>query len=357
MTMKILIIDDSALMRKYIKQIFEDDVGTYDIKMARDGQDGLDKVHAFQPDVVTLDINMPVMDGLTCLSRIMTESPRPVVMVSSLTEKGAMATLEAMAGGAVDYIAKPDGTVSLNVKEIGPELIAKVHAAAGARVRRKMGLSARLRAEKSTAWTPPSQRNVTAPRKLRNQSLLLVGSSTGGPRTVEDIFSKIPKTFPVPILLAQHMPARFTEAFAKRLDGVCALSVQQISRPTPLEPGYLYIARGDADVLVRKRGITMTGLSVPASDRVIWHPSVSRMVESALNCIPATQLMAVQLTGMGNDGAPEMAIIKKQGGTTIAESEQSAVVYGMPKELVDLDGATEVLHADEIANQLIDWVM
>ncbi|MGN7610962.1 chemotaxis-specific protein-glutamate methyltransferase CheB [Magnetococcales bacterium HHB-1] len=353
----VLIIDDSALMRKYIRQILEED-GGFSIKTARDGQDGLDKVLKFQPDVVTLDINMPVMDGLTCLSRIMAESPRPVVMVSSLTEKGAMATLEAMSLGAVDYIAKPGGTVSINIKEVGPEIIAKIKAAVQSRTRRSGGLTSRLRSQRTdTRWTAPSRRKQATPRKLHNQSLLLVGASTGGPRTVEDIFSKLPRTFPVPITLAQHMPARFTEAFAKRLDGVCQLKVVQVGNLTPLHSGHLYIARGDADMVIRYRGGQLVAMPVPAADKYVWHPSVERMVESALACIRPQELVAVQLTGMGYDGAKSITQLKKQGGVTIAESEQSAIVYGMPKEVVDLNGASEILHADEIANKLKSWYL
>ncbi|MBF0114235.1 MAG: chemotaxis-specific protein-glutamate methyltransferase CheB [Magnetococcales bacterium] len=360
---KVLVVDDSALMRKYIREMLEEhgDPNEMEFMTARDGRDALVKVHDWQPDVVTLDINMPEMDGLSCLARIMKESPRPVVMVSSLTEKGAMATLEAMALGAVDYIAKPGGTVSLNVKEIGSELVAKVRAAAHSKVRRAGALSTRLRADREQkGWVPPSQREQKediAKRRLHNRKLVLVGSSTGGPRVVEEIFAKLPADFPVPILLAQHMPANFTIAFAKRLDGVCKLRVEQVSLLTPMERGTLYVARGDSDVVVRLRDNQLCALPVPLSQKYIWHPSVGRMVESAAEAVHPSELVAVQLTGMGDDGAREMTRIHEMGCATIAESEQSAVVYGMPKELVDRGGADRVLHADEIAGQLMQWLI
>ncbi|MBF0285178.1 MAG: response regulator [Magnetococcales bacterium] len=259
---KVLIIEDSALMRKYLREILEEG-GEFEVSSARDGLQGLEMVHQLQPDVVTMDINMPGMDGLTCLSRIMAESPRPVVMVSSLTEKGTMATLESLAMGAVDYIPKPGGTVSHNIKQVAEELCSKVRAASKSKVRTKGGTVAQMRARAAPATPAVKRRLSESGGRLAGKKLMLVGSSTGGPRTVEEIFTKLPAHFPVPILLSQHMPATFTEAFARRLDGICPLKVQQAGHLTVLEPGNVYVAKGEADILVRSRNGQRVAVPTP----------------------------------------------------------------------------------------------
>ncbi len=349
--MKVLVIDDSALMRKYLRQILEEEPGTV-VETARDGQDGLEKIAGFDPDVVTLDINMPVMDGLTCLSRIMTECPRPVVMISSLTEKGALATLEALELGAVDYVYKPGGTVSLNIREAEAEIRAKVLAAAGASSRHSRSLGERLRHARQAEERPVASGGF----QEAGEGLVLIGVSTGGPTTLETILTALPADFPWPVLVAQHMPARFTAVFAERLGRHCALEVCEVSRPTPLERSHIYIGRGDADVTVGIRLRRKVALSVPADSRYLWHPSVERMVSTALEHYPPESLVCVQLTGMGDDGARAMAEVYRRGGRTIAESEESAVVYGMPRALVELGGAGEVLPAGSIAGCLCRWL-
>lgn len=353
---KVLIIEDSALMRKYLREILEEE-GDFQVFAARDGIQGLEQVHAVQPDVVTLDINMPGMDGLTCLSKIMVESPRPVVMVSSLTEQGAMATLESLAMGAVDYIAKPGGTVSHNIREVAETLKSKIRAAAKARIRSKGGMVDRARARMTEATPAAKRKQAESGGKLMGKKLLLMGSSTGGPKTVEEILVKLPVHFPVPILLSQHMPASFTNAFANRLDGICPMKVQQVGNLMPLLPGNVYVAKGEADILVRQRNGQRVAVVAPPAPELLWHPSVDRMVESALECVPAPEMVAVQLTGMGYDGAKFMTQLHHEGGHTIAESEATAVVFGMPKELIEMGGATVVLPYDRIAEKLIEWLM
>ncbi len=359
---KILVVDDSALMRKYLRQMLEtqDD---FEVHTARDGEDALRQIRELDPDVVTLDINMPVMDGLTCLSHIMTELPRPVVMVSSLTEKGALATFEALELGAVDYLPKPDGTVSLRIKDLTDELIAKVRAALRAkrRPRRKIKTRTGRRPAEPLGRNRVSQESATRPSMAGPaegkavEGLVLIGVSTGGPRTLEEILPELPADFPLPVLVAQHMPGKFTRVFAERLNRQCALRVSEVGGPTPLEPGTVWIARGDADVVVSRRKDRLVALSVPADDRFLWHPSVERMVRSALDHVPPEHLIAVELTGMGNDGAEAMAEVHRRGGRTVAESEETAVVFGMPRELIELGGADAVLPADRIAEQLVEW--
>jgi len=357
--MKVLVIDDSALMRKKLRQILQDH--GHEVEVARHGEEGLEKIESFDPCVVTLDINMPVMDGITCLSLIMQKYPRPVIMVSSLTEKGALATFEALELGAVDYVAKPGGTVSLNIRDVEEDLIEKVEQAAKAKVGKSRGLRQRLRVqrERVEVSSPKIRPRPNRARKLfsAQYKLILIGVSTGGPGTVEEILSDLPIDFPIPILIAQHMPARFTSVFAERLNKCVALNVMELSKPTLLESGKVYIARGDADVKLIKRAGKLMATSIPASSQHLWHPSVERMVRSASEHLAPENLLLVQLTGMGNDGSEAMAELHKQGATSIAESEETAVVYGMPRELVKLDGAEKILPSNEIGQQLIQWTM
>lgn len=353
---KLLIVDDSALMRRHLSQLFHDE-GDFEVRMARDGKEAVAENLAFQPDVITLDINMPEMDGLAALSHIMTSRPVPVVMVSSLTEKGALATFEALALGAVDYVAKPGGTISLSIDEIKQDLIAKVRAAARARIRKlkessTKGLAERLREER-VEKAPGSafvRRSVAA-----TEGLVVIGVSTGGPSTLEEILPKLPRDYPFPVIIAQHMPGSFTGSFAQRLNNVCALEVVEVTRPMEVVPGTIYISRGGADAVVATRAGKLTVLIKPESPQYLWHPSVEMLGRSILEHCEAEHVIAVMLTGMGYDGADAFTEIKKRGGRTIAESEDSAVVFGMPKELIDRGGATLTISAEKIATQLVGW--
>lgn len=352
---KLLIVDDSALMRRQLVSLFEGEP-EFVVRQARNGRDAVEENRAFQPDVVTLDINMPEMDGITALSLIMAERPVPVVMVSSLTEKGALATFESLALGAVDYIAKPGGTISLSIGEIKEELVRKVRAAATARVKgrheaRVSSARERVREEKSSI----ARRKPIARRAATRDGLMLIGVSTGGPRTLEEILPVLPADFPWPILVAQHMPAAFTRPFAERLDSICAMRVVEASQPMPLEAGTIYVGKGGADMVVTRRAGTLTVLPRPESREHLWHPSVELLGRTALEHCEASQLVAVMLTGMGYDGADAFAEIRRRGGRTIAESKDTAVVFGMPAELIEKGGASIVLAADKIAAQVALW--
>ncbi len=351
--LKLLIADDSALMRKYLSEIFKAE-GDFDVSIARNGAEALAMAKSLAPDVITLDVNMPEMDGITCLSRIMVECPKPVVMVSSLTSQGAEVTLQALALGAVDFIAKPDGTVSLHIDKISAALVAKVRCAAKARLRKSQGLLERVKFGTRTA-AASLQRAASKPMgPIRG--VVLIGVSTGGPGALEAIVPRLPAWFPWPVLVAQHMPQSFTNVFANRIDGISNLDVVEVSQPMPLRAGTVYVGRGDADLVLGKRAGVLTAIPMPASGRHLWHPSVERLVTSALEHVDAKRLMGVMLTGMGDDGAVAMAELKARGGRTIAESEDTAIVWGMPGELVKLGGASLVLPVDRIADQMHQWV-
>ncbi len=351
---KLLIVDDSALMRRQLTTLFQAE-GDFEIRQARNGKEAVDENREFQPDVITLDINMPEMDGITALSLIMADRPAPVVMVSSLTEKGALATFEALNLGAVDYIAKPGGTISLSIGEIKTELVSKVRSAAKARIKSKgssaRGLVQRLKEEREKSSTRP----VAVRRGVAGEGLVIIGVSTGGPRTLEDILPLLPADFPWPVLVAQHMPASFTRPFAERLNNICELTVVEADRPMPLEQGTIYIGKGGADMLLVQRAGKLTVIAKPENSEFLWHPSVELMGRSALEHCDPSRVVGVMLTGMGYDGADAFTEIKKRGGRTIAESEESAVVFGMPAELIERGGASLVLPSEKIAAQINIW--
>jgi two-component system chemotaxis response regulator CheB len=360
---KLLIVDDSALMRRQLSALFVDEPD-FSIRTARNGREAVEENRNYQPDVVTLDINMPEMDGLTALSMIMVERPVAVVMVSSLTEKGALATLEALNLGAVDYVAKPGGTISLSIDAIRAQLISKVRTAAKARLK-PLGTVGRRGASTGTASDSRATSAGRSPlpavpavrRNFGSAGVVVIGVSTGGPRTLEGILPQLPAGFPWSVLVAQHMPASFTAPFAQRLNGLCALPVVEASRPMALEPGTIYIAKGGADMQVALRAGKPTVIPSPENSEFLWHPSVELLGRTALEHFDASHMVGVMLTGMGNDGSDSFANIKQRGGRTIAESEDSAVVFGMPAELIKKGGATVTLHADKIGRQINAWVL
>lgn len=354
---KVLVADNSALMRKLLKELFETE-GGFDVRTVRNGAETLTELEKFNPDVITLDINMPFMDGMTCLSRIMVQRPKPVVMVSSLTEAGAEATLQSLSLGAVDFVRKPEGTISLTLDRICRELICKVHAAAEARVRRTPGLRGRLATERGRIVERASGRGRPEFSGLARDrlGLVLIGVSTGGPGTLEEILPRLPRDFPWAVVVAQHMPRAFTGVFARRLNDMSEMRVVEAAQQSVIEPATVYIARGDADLLILRRGTGYVAAPVPASPEHLWHPSVTRLVTSATDAVPIDRLIAVQLTGMGDDGAEAMAALRRRGGRTIAQDAASSVVFGMPNELIKRGGASVITRSDRVADQLIAWL-
>jgi two-component system, chemotaxis family, protein-glutamate methylesterase/glutaminase len=355
---KILVVDDSALVRKLLGRLFEQQ-SDFEVAFAKDGVEALSLQKSFKPDVITLDVHMPGMDGLECLDRMMLERPCPVVMVSSMTEAAATATLQALRLGAVDAIAKPSGPVSLQMDVFGPQLVAKVRAAAKARLSSTHRLKERIQRRTAGVKRPDSARRAsasaskTAIAAAAGEGLVLIGVSTGGPPALETVLSALPKAFAWPILIAQHMPASFTGPLARRLDKICAIGVRELSEVERLEPGIAYIGRGDADMVVEKRAGEVVGRSIPSEPEYLWHPSVDRLTLSALEHFEASQLIGVLMTGMGHDGAAAMALLRARGGRTIAEAEETAIVWGMPGELVRAKGAEWVLPVSKIGPYLL----
>ena len=353
---KVLVVDDSALTRKLFGGVLanESDLA---VRTARDGFEALEQLEAFRPDVITLDVHMPGMNGLECLDRIMVERPCPVVMVSALTAEGADATLEALRLGAVDFIPKPEGAVSLRMAQFAPTLIEKVRAAASARLRASRRLREKVQhriGRVAPGWRPSAANEAQAAESLpvSGDGLVIVGTSTGGPPALEALLSSLPATFPWPIVIAQHMPASFTGPLARRLDGICAIRVLEVVRPTMLEAGCAYIGRGDADLIISTRPLGLVAMTAPSQTHYPWHPSTDRLVRSAMEHLPPSRLVGVLMTGMGNDGAEAMTLLHARGGKTIAEAEETAVIWGMPGELVKAGGADFVVPLPEIAGRL-----
>jgi two-component system chemotaxis response regulator CheB len=291
-------------------------------------------------------------------------------MVSALTEAGATVTLEALDLGAVDFIAKPERAVSHDIDSLGPRLIEKDRSASQARLRRTHRLAERVRHRSGLGAgqrrppiapqptpRPPARAMRAAPRdEVRPDGVVLVGTSTGGPPALDALLSRLSADFPWPVVVAQHMPATFTGPLARRLDRLCRLSVLEVTQPMPLARGTVYIARGDADIIVTSRSAGPVVMAAPSLTEYRWHPSVDRMVTTAMEHIEASRLVGVLMTGMGNDGAQAMTRLRAAGGRTIAEAEETAVVWGMPGELVRAGGADVVAPLERITDELIALV-
>jgi two-component system, chemotaxis family, protein-glutamate methylesterase/glutaminase len=359
---RLLVVDDSALMRRLLGRLLQGD--EFEVAFARDGVEALAALQSFQPDVVMLDINMPGMDGLACLDRIMIERPTPVIMFSAMTAEGAQQSVEALSLGAVDVLQKPGGAASLELESLAPVLLEKIRAARAARIRQTHRLTDRVR---NLAGVAPRGRGrkVGTPSPLppagpaaaaQGDGLVLVGCSTGGPPALDSLLAPLPSDFPWPIVVAQHMPATFTGPLARRLDGLCELTVVEVVRAVPLQPGFVYVGRGEADVVVSAKDGALQARPVPPGRGYNWHPSVERLVESAMSTLPAERMVGVLMTGMGNDGAGAMTQLRALGGWTLAEAEETAVVWGMPGELVKAGGAAMVAPLDSLAARLIDRI-
>ena len=356
---RVLIVDDSPLMRRLMGEVLDAAHG-FEVSFARNGAEAIELTRSLQPDVITLDVEMPEMDGLTCLDRIMLDQPRPVVMVSALTTGGADATLRAIELGAVDFVPKPSGPISLEIDELAPILREKIMAASKVRLAHSYRLVERVRAHTARLVPRPQpyaplagSSPMSRPAAGDKVGAVLVGCSTGGPLALECLIGALPKDFPWPILVAQHMPAAFTGPLARRLDGLGGPRVIEVAHAMPIAPGSAYLARGDADLVLATRSGGLVALPVPSNADYRWHPSVDRLVDSAQQHLDADRLIAVLLTGMGNDGASAMTRLRRAGGFTIAEADNTAVIWGMPGELVKSGGAAEVIPLDAIPRRLL----
>ncbi len=342
---RVLVVDDSAFMRNALTKMIASDHEFHVVGTARDGVEAVDKVISLRPDIVTLDVEMPRMNGLEALRLIMDKNPVPVVMVSSLTTEGAETTLEALDIGAVDFIPKNLSDISGDILKIKENLLRKL---------KILGrLKPRLKKRSISRDLPPLKIRHTGERRI---SVVAIGSSTGGPRALQEILPKLPENFPVPILVAQHMPKNFTGPFAERLNQLSRITVKEAEDGEPIEPGKALIAPGGRHIGVsRGKALKVQVRVMPDNGESIYKPSVDILLKEVSRVYPG-RVLGVILTGMGHDGLEGIKEMKKEGGRTIAESEETCVVYGMPKSVVEAGLADKVLPINEIAGEIINSV-
>jgi two-component system chemotaxis response regulator CheB len=328
---------------------------------ARDGVDALEKIPMYKPDLISLDIEMPRMDGLTCLKKIMEDYPSmPVLMVSSLTQEGAKATLDALSLGALDFISKEkklegrDENI-LNIKDELQEKVRKLaHSPKFRTNRRALDSSPAPASARSAPSSVSSETEATSKPSVLSKGvqgtipsrpmaeMIVLGCSTGGPKALQDFLPYLPKNLPVPMLIVQHMPSSFTKPFADRLNGICQLEVKEASNGDVPQPGHIYLAPGGIHMHLRHQLGRYSIELNPEPSNTLHRPSVDVLFNSAFDACTNVQLLAIILTGMGNDGAQGMKKLKSKGAYTIAEAESSCVVYGMPKAAFEL-GCVDVV--------------
>jgi len=336
---KVLVVDDSALMRKMIGDIIQSTEGMALAGAARNGIEALELVSKLRPDVVTLDLEMPQMDGLQALAKMMAEQPTPTVILSAHAKEGAEATLLALELGAVDFITKPSGSISLDIDRVREQLVERVRVAAGVDLSKLRAKAAR-----------PA---VAAGRKLRateEMSVVAIGSSTGGTRALAEIMPRLPSELNAAYLLVQHMPLGFTKSLADRLNSRCKVSVREAEEGNPIKRGQALLAPAGWHMKVAEDGAKVALTKDPPKHGV--RPSVDVMMDSLAER-SARPLVAVILTGMGHDGAKGLTAIKKKGGRTIAEDKSTCVVYGMPKSAAETGAVDEVLPLDQIPEAIV----
>lgn len=353
----VLICDDSALMRRVLKKSIEADPHINVIGTARDGEDAIVKARELKPDVITMDVNMPNVDGITALQLLVEDEIAPVIMVSSLTQRGAEITFEALELGAYDFIGKPDGTVSANLGNIENEL------------RRKIKSAGRMKTL-SHLHRKPQERNKSGPESGKNREIIslkrkkntlkfgyfavAIGISTGGPKTIFEVLPFLPEDLAAAVFLVQHMPANFTPHFAKRINDNSPLRCVEAEAGMVVEPGTIYLGRGGHHLNLFQKSNGDILIRTPMRPKHLFIPSVDVMMESVLKLF-GEDTIGVLMTGMGDDGAQGMVNILNTGGFTIAESEESAIVFGMPAEAISRGGAELVLPSWDIAEALIKY--
>lgn len=345
MTIKVMVVDDSAFMRKIISDILKDDRDIEVPWTARNGQDALEKLKYVNPDIITLDIEMPVMDGITTLREIVEKYNTPVVMLSSLTVDGAESTIKALEIGAIDFITKPTGIFDLNKKEERVKLIEKVKVASQ--------INRNSKGYISSAKPKNIYKSFTLDKSKELEFIIAIGTSTGGPKALQSVIPQIPADINGSILVVQHMPEGFTKSLATRLDSMSNIRVKEAENGEKLIKGYCYIAPGNHHLTVHeeKDGIT---LRLNQNPSVSGHrPSVDVMMDSVA-AIKSLKKVAIIMTGMGSDGANGMKKIFDTGGYTVAQDEDSSVVFGMPKAAINNGSVNKILSLNEISNEIMN---
>lgn len=373
---RVVVIDDSAFMRKVIGDLLEQDPGIQVVAKGRNGSEAMGLIKKWSPDVVTLDVEMPVMNGLEALEAIMKEAPLPVVMLSSLTKQGANETIRALEIGAVDFIPKPSGAISLDLPTIGTEIIQKVKAAAHIKMSRLLQMEEKMKSIRSN-WvgasksplfyaaaekkamneTRKEERPDRSLRKGKIENLIAVGTSTGGPKALQVLLKGLPRNFKGSMVIVQHMPPGFTKSLAQRLNSLCEIEVSEAEDNQVLQEGHAYIAPGNYHMEIKQRADGEIYISLnQAQPRGGHRPSVDTLFES-ITQIRHPSKYAIIMTGMGNDGTAGLKKLKETGvRSVIAEDESTCVVFGMPRAAIQAGTVDIIAPLHEISIQLMRYL-
>ncbi len=346
MPVRVLIVDDSSFFRRQISRLLATDPQIEVVGTAANGREAIEQAKQLKPDAITMDVSMPVMDGISATREIMRQVPTPILMFSSLTTEGAQSTLEALDAGAVDFLPKQLRDIAANKDEVRTVLCERVKVIAR---RRRLAL---VRQARGVPVTGTGQARESVPKAGKGLKLLAIGTSTGGPLALQTVLTPLPGDFPLPILLIQHMPGTFTPAFAKRLDQLCQIQVREAQDGDTLERGVAYLAPGGKQMTVAKRGGRLV-LRVEAGDpELTYKPSVDVTFASIAEHVPG-ETLAIVLTGMGSDGCKGAKLLHKGGSRIWAQDEATSVVYGMPAAVNEAGIAERVLPLHEIAAQIM----
>ena len=339
---KVLVVDDSSYMRKSLTQILKSDQSIEVIDTAADGEDAIRKVKKCSPDVVLLDIEMPVMDGLAALAHIMAEYPTPVLMLSAINKRDATIAIKSLEHGAVDFIPKPSGVISYDIEKLSSEIVGKVKLAADANVQRL------------PLHMPDKSYKRPQPKSAVRKDIVVIGASTGGPKAIVNILSRLPRDIQAAILVVQHMSPEFVPSFVDRLQWGCSLKISTAQKGQAIIPGEALIApTGYHTTIVQNGDTRKIRLSRKASNTAM--PSIDHAMQSTAR-VYGNNTLGVLLTGLGSDGAKGLKAIKDAGGNTIAEDQSSCVVFGMPKAAIELGCVDEIVPLPQIAHSILKMI-
>lgn len=358
MSIKVLVVDDSGFFRRRLTELINADARLSVIGTASNGQEAIAEAQRLRPDVITMDYEMPVMDGISAVREIHRQLGIPVLMFSSLTYEGARVTLDALAAGAVDYLPKNFEDISRHSEELQRILCDRIVVVSGSR-RRVLNTAAPATAPLASASAPAPAPTPVTPAPARRSSsrtyqLVIIGASTGGPMALQEVLTKIPANFPLPILLVQHMPGTFTKAFADRLDRICQIKIQEAADGDVLKPGQAYLAPGGKQMLLDSR-TPMRVKVMEGDERLNYKPSLDVTFGSAARDIGA-KVLGIVLTGMGSDGREGARLLKAQGATIWAQDEASSVIYGMPMAVAKAGLTDEILSLQHVAGRLCEEI-
>lgn len=349
---RVVVVDDSALVRTMLAAIVDAQPDMQCIGTAADPYAARETIRTLNPDVITLDVEMPRMDGLDFLEKLMRLRPMPVVMVSTLTERGADVTLKALELGAVDFVAKPKIGVADGLRQLGADITEKIRTAARARVSRLAAAPAAGTGNGSAMAAKPSP--MASLGRLSTEKIIFLGASTGGTEATREVLAELPADCPA-VMITQHMPPGFTKSYAARLDGLCRIRVAEARDGERVLPGHAYIAPGGFHLSVERSGANYVARVVDGEPVNRHKPSVEVLFESAARVVGRNAL-GVMLTGMGADGARAMKTMRDAGSFNLVQDEASCVVFGMPREAIAQGAANEVLPLNRIAPRLLEWL-